>query len=697
MTNEAMSPLRQRMIEDMTIRNFGPKTQHDYIRGVRNLTVFLGRSPDTASNEDIRRFQLHLASDGAASLNKHRFGIAVFLPCDARSLRYHEPSAVRPPTPEAAYRSEPRGGLTVPGGGAEAQVQGGVERGVRCRAACVRGDVAQGHRHRQQAHGDPCGARQGPQRPLRDAVAATARTVARLVAGGTPARLAVSRARPGAPLTTRQLNRACHAAAQMAEIEKPVSLHTLRHSFATHLLEQNIDIRVIQVLLGHAKLDTTALYTHVATKTIREIMSPLDHSLARQEGRAAHLTRGWCVASGSGGRGYLPRPWTGLAQSQRRPCKPRPAEGHVSHRELPHRGARRPCRAMRGLRAHPHLLQLLPQPALPEVPRRRGQGWLAEREAELLPVPYYHVVFTLPASIGNIAYQNKAVVYDLLFRASAETLTAIAADPKHLGARIGITSVLHTWGSAMTHHPHVHMIVPGGGLSLDGDRWVSCRPGFFLPVRVLSRLFRRLFLEMLVRGTPANRLKFFGDHARSRRRAGVRGLSGTATPSRMGSLCEATVRWTPGGVGLSVALYPPRRHLQQPPDRLRPQGVTFRWKDYRADGHDRQKVMTLANDEFIRRFLIHVLPHGFHRIRHYGLFASGTRADNIARARGLLDVPTLPSTTDTDTSIETIDQPLAHPCPCCGGRMIIIETFKRGSSPRTRPAASTAVIRIDTS
>ena len=149
----------------------------------------------------------------------------------------------------------------------------------------------------------------------------------------------------------------------------------------------------------------------------------------------------------------------------------------------------------------------------PKCQGAAAKEWLAEREAELLPVPYFHVVFTLPAAIADIAYQNKAVIYDLLFKASAETLITIAADPKHLGARIGILSVLHTWGSALTHHPHVHMIVPGGGISLDGNRWVSCRPGFFLPVRVLSRLFRRLFLEKLVAAHEAGELQFFGNHA----------------------------------------------------------------------------------------------------------------------------------------------------------------------------------------
>ena len=274
----------------------------------------------------------------------------------------------------------------------------------------------------------------------------------------------------------------------------------------------------------------------------------------------------------------------------------------------------------------------------PKCQGAAAKEWLAAREADLLPVPYYHVVFTLPAAIADIAYQNKAVIYDLLFKAAAETLTTIAADPKHLGARIGITAVLHTWGSALTHHPHVHMIVPGGGISLDGERWVSCRPGFFLPVRVLSRLFRRLFLERLLAAHQAGRLQFFGDHAALADAQALRGLSGAAAPSRMGRLCQAPVRRATGRAGLSVALHPPRRHRQQPADRLRPRQRQLPMEGLSRRGSRSPKVMTLATDEFIRRFLIHVLPDGFHRIRHYGLFASGTRADNIARARELLAV-----------------------------------------------------------
>jgi len=332
----------------------------------------------------------------------------------------------------------------------------------------------------------------------------------------------------------------------------------------------------------------------------------------------------------------------------------------------------------------------------PKCQGAAAKQWLAAREADLLPVPYYHVVFTLPAAIANIAYQNKAVIYDLLFKASAETLTTIAADPKHLGARVGITSVLHTWGSALTHHPHVHMIVPGGGISPGGERWVACRPGFFLPVRVLSRLFRRLFLERLL--AAHHHLTFFGSHAAL---ADPQAFAAYLAPLRRTEWVVYAKR--PFGGPQAVLAYLSRytHRVAIANSRLIAcdrTGVTFRWKDYRADGLDRQKVMTLSTAEFIRRFLIHVLPHGFHRIRHYGLLASGTRADNVARARELLAVPAAqPEARDHSCTEADDPKPLSHPCPCCGGRMIVIETFQRGASPRYRPATSTTVIRIDTS
>jgi hypothetical protein len=331
----------------------------------------------------------------------------------------------------------------------------------------------------------------------------------------------------------------------------------------------------------------------------------------------------------------------------------------------------------------------------PKCQGAAAKEWLADREAELLPVPYYHVVFTLPAPISDIAYQNKAVIYDILFKAAAETLITIAADPKHLGARIGLTAVLHSWGSALTHHPHVHIIVPGGGISLDGQRWISCRPGFFLPVRVLSRLFRRLFLEKLSAAHDAGRLQFFGEYARLAERDA---FTAYLAPLRKAEWVVYSKR--PFGGPEAVLAYLSRytHRVAIANSRLLAlddAGVTFKWKDYRAKGRERAKVMTLAVDEFIRRFLIHVLPGGFHRIRHYGLFANGGRAENIARARQLLDMPaTRSEPNDADGTDGGEPQTLAHPCPCCGGRMIIIETFERGCAPRYRP---TVAIRIDTS
>jgi hypothetical protein len=330
----------------------------------------------------------------------------------------------------------------------------------------------------------------------------------------------------------------------------------------------------------------------------------------------------------------------------------------------------------------------------PKCQGAAAQAWLADREAELLPVPYYHVVFTLPAPIADIAYHNKAEIYAILFKAAAETLLTIAADPKHLGARIGLTAVLHTWGSALTHHPHVHCVVPGGGLALDGQRWLSCRPGFFLPVRVLSRLFRRLFLEQLAAAHEAGRLRFFSAHAPL---AESHAFAAYLAPLRKVEWVVYAKRPFAGPEAVLAYLSRYTHRVAIANSRLiafDDNGVTFRWKDYRAKGGERQKVMTLASDEFIRRFLIHVLPSGFHRIRHYGLFANGGRAESLARARELLGVPAPhDESNDADASADEPSMSLLA-CPCCGGRMIIIETFERGSTPRSRRPSP---IRIDTS
>jgi hypothetical protein len=318
----------------------------------------------------------------------------------------------------------------------------------------------------------------------------------------------------------------------------------------------------------------------------------------------------------------------------------------------------------------------------PKCQGAAATDWLTARQDELLDVPYYHVVFTVPAPIADIAWHNKAAIYDILFKAASETLITIAADPRHLAARIGMTAVLHTWGSALTHHPHVHMIVPGGGISLDGARWVACRPGFFLPVRVLSRLFRRLFLKRLVAAHEAGRLQFFNELAPL---ANAETFDAYLKPLRKAEWVVYAKR--PFGGPEAVLAYLSRytHRIAISNSRLVAfdgANVTFRWKDYRTKGRERYKTMTLAASEFIRRFLIHVLPSGFHRIRHYGLFANGGRGRNIQRARELLAMPA----PEPDQDDETPEPPPpVRPCPCCGGRMIAIETFERGHQPRAPP------------
>ena len=341
----------------------------------------------------------------------------------------------------------------------------------------------------------------------------------------------------------------------------------------------------------------------------------------------------------------------------------------------------------------------------PKCQGAAAREWLAEREAELLPVPHFHVVFSLPAQIADIAYQNKAAIYGILFKASAETMLTIAADPKHLGARIGILSVLHTWGSALTHHPRVHMIVPGGGISLDGTRWVACRPNFLLAVEVLSCLFRRLVLEELAAAHCAGELQFFGKHmaltnpkAFAAYLAPLHNKDWVVYAKRPFGGPEQVLRY--------LARYTHRvaisnRRLISADDK----GVTFMWKDYRRDGAERyNRVMTLDTSEFIRRFLMHVLPSGFHRIRYYGFLTCQTRAKNIERIRELLAVPLIPlddikaASAKISTSAQP-EEPKApeHPCPCCGSNMRIIETFLRGQQPKHKPTPVPPKIRIDTS
>ena len=326
----------------------------------------------------------------------------------------------------------------------------------------------------------------------------------------------------------------------------------------------------------------------------------------------------------------------------------------------------------------------------PKCQASAARRWLEARQIDLLPVDYYHLVFTLPAPIRDIAWYNKSVVYGILFKAAAETLLTIAADPKHLGARIGATLVLHTWGSAMTHHPHVHGIVPGGGLSLEGERWVACRPGFFLPVRVLSQLFRRLFLEKLSDAHRAG-MQFFGEHQAL---AETKSFSNWLKPLRQCKWVVYAKRPFAGPDAVLAYLSRYTHRVAIANSRLivmDEQGITFKWKDYRAKERYRHKTMTLDPDEFIRRFLLHVLPSGLHRIRHYGLIANTGRKDNLARARELLMSSKPEDATDAETNgADTADsgdrdESATYVCPDCGAPMVIIETFERGQLPRAPP------------
>jgi len=331
----------------------------------------------------------------------------------------------------------------------------------------------------------------------------------------------------------------------------------------------------------------------------------------------------------------------------------------------------------------------------PKCQSAAAQRWLDARQADLLPVEYYHVVFTLPAPIADIAYTNKAVIYGLLFDVAAEVLQTIAADPKHLGARIGATLVLHTWGSALTHHPHVHGIVPGGGLSSDGTSWVACRPGFFLPVRVLSRLFRRRFLEELQQLHRAGKLQFFGEHVAL---ADAQGFKQWLAPMRR---CEWVVYAKRPFAGPSAVLAYLSRYTHRVAISnsrllaLDERGVSFRWKDYRANkvgrGKTRYKAMTLSPEEFMRRFLLHVLPSGFHRIRHYGLLANGNRRLGLAAARQLLgaNADVTPAIADkAAVSDEPDSKPPTFVCRHCGRAMVIVLLLAPESSIRAPPRAA---------
>jgi hypothetical protein len=306
--------------------------------------------------------------------------------------------------------------------------------------------------------------------------------------------------------------------------------------------------------------------------------------------------------------------------------------------------------------------------------------WIKDRQSELLEVPYFHVVFTVPEEIAAIAYQNKKVVYDILFRVTAETLTTIAADPEHLGAQIGFFAVLHSWGQNLQFHPHLHCVVPGGGLSPDGQRWICCRPNFFLPVRVLSHLFRRLFLESLQKAFDSGKLQLLGRLEPLRERGTF--VRHCAELKEQEWVVYAKRPFAgPQQVLDYVGRYTHRVAISN--NRLlniEDDQVSFQWKDYRTGGQ--VKTMTLSADEFIRRFLLHVLPNGFQRIRYYGFLGNRYRQQKLQQCRRLLGMqmpdlhPALPPEQDYRDRYENLTGCSLRQCPQCQrGRMVLIATL----------------------
>jgi site-specific recombinase XerD len=596
-----VSPLRQRMIEDMAARKLNPHTQRSHIQSCKRFAAWLKRSPDTATPDEVRRFQLYLVESGMSICNRNRIMTGVrFL--FRVTLRRHDLAAevwhIKEPQklPPVLSPEEVKRVLTM-ATSLKARTMLSLAYGCGLRASEVvrlrAGDIDSEQMIIRivQSKG-----RKDRHVMLPAEVLDLLRQwwKARLTAynaGGAPEHRWLFPGRSDhQPLTTRQFSRLFKEAARAAGLRKTVSLHSLRHSFATHLLERGTDIRLIQALLGHDKLETTARYSRVATGMIAKIESPLD-GLSAPRRRRARRDREEPPAPCAAGQ----RPALEVADILRDhgPAWREANRGHVSLDQLKVMSAIERCRtaALGGHVArcenaacgHTEIAyNSCRNRHCPKCQGAASRRWLADRKAELLPVPYFHVVYTLPSELRDIAYQNKRVIYDLLMKAAAETTLAIAADSKRLGARIGITAVLHTWGSALTHHPHVHMIVPGGGLSFDSARWVASRANFLVHVNVLARLFRSKMLAMLLEAHDASQLTFFSTHA---------GLADKRTFKRFIAPLRR-IRWVvyckaPFAGPEQVLRYRSRythrvaisnRRLIAADDGA----IAFRWKDYRA-------------------------------------------------------------------------------------------------------------------
>jgi site-specific recombinase XerD len=590
-----VSPLRQRMIEDMAARKLNPHTQRSHIYSCKRFTAWLKRSPDTATADEVRRFQLHLIESGASICNRNRIVTGVrFL--FRVTLRRHDLAA------EIWHLKEPQ---KLPPVLSPEEVKRVLTMATSLKARAML----------TLAYG--CGLRASEVVRLRACDIDSEQMIIRVV---------------------QAKGRKDRNVMLPAEI-----LELLRQWWKSRPTKRDAGVAPEQRWLFPGRIDhhptTAANRGHVSLDQLK-VMSAIER--CRTAALGGHVARCENAACGHTLIGY-------------NSCR------------------NRHC---------------------PKCQAAASRRWLADREAELLPVPYFHVVYTLPSKLRDIAYQNKRVLYDLLMRAAAETTLAIAANPRRLGARIGITAVLHTWGSTLSHHPHVHMIVPGGGISLDGSRWVACRSNFLVHVNLLARLFSGKMLAMLADAHDAGQLTFFNAHARLADKTTFKRFIAPLRRIKWVVYCKAPFAG-PKQVLRYLSRYTHRvaisnRRLIAADDA----GVAFRWKDYRIDGPGRWKTMRLHPHEFVRRFLLHVLPRGFHRIRHYGLFANANRADNIATARALLgaDPPAANQQQQPDVKPDAPRVP-SSPCPRCGARMIVIEVFARGCEPRRRPTPS----RFDTS
>ncbi len=650
-----MTNLRKRMLEELQRRNYSEKTIRGYLRTVEQFAKHFGKAPDKLGPDDLRSYQAYLLTERKLAVGSVVARVAALRFFFVRTLKrrefwedlpYPKDSKDRRRLPTVLSLEEVARLIDAAGNLMHRTMlmmlyATGLRRAELCHLKVSDIDSERMVIHVREGNG-------GRDRDvlLTPKLLETLREYWRWMKPksylfpGT-----VKGWRADVPITEKIVWQAVNEAAKRAEITKHVSPHSLRHCFATHMLEAGADLRTIQVLLGHAKLAHTTVYLHLSRRHLQAVPSPLEAievaDIVRRTGNSF---------------------W----------------EQQQSHLAWPHRkvlDAIARCRtaALGGLRdqcvrcGHQAIsFNSCRNRHCPKCQANARAKWLAARSAELLPVPYFHVVFTLPHELSALVLQNKRLLYDLLYRTSAATMLELARDPKHLGADIGFLGVLHTWGQNLEHHPHVHYIVPAGGLALDGSRWVDSSPRFFLPVHALSRVFRGKFVAGLKLLVAENKLQFHGSQRH------LAALGGFARFVRQLYRQDWVVYAKPpfGGpehVLNYLARYTHRvaisnhRLVAFANDR-----VSFRWRDYAHGG--KKKIMTVSAHEFLRRFLLHVLPGRLVRIRHFGLFANRRRNAALERCRALLGMA---------ACVDRPEPPTPR-CPACSGIMLVVERLTRG-------------------